>query len=84
MLSLAGDINEQKKDKNVVTAQTIGEMLAAEKCLQSSLEVRGVGDGKDKKSSALWMLFSLQKNRSQSSCILHLHGDQPAHMPHHR
>lgn len=74
----------RKKDKNAATAQTIGKMLAAEKCLQSSLEVRGIGDGKEKKSSLLWILFSLQKNRSQNSCVLNLYGDQPAHMPHHR
>lgn len=33
-----------KKDNNAATAQTIGEMVEAEKYLQSSLEVKGVRD----------------------------------------
>lgn len=45
-------------------------MLAAKKCLQSSLEVRGVGDGKDKKS-VLWMVFLCRRVRVRAavSCI---------------
>lgn len=51
VLSLAGGkalgshINEQKEDKNAATAQTTGEMVEAEECLQSSLEAWRVGDG---------------------------------------
>lgn len=70
MRSLAGDKNEKKeKDKNAVTAQTIGKMLAAEKCLQSSLEVRGgYRRWKGQEITVMDILFSAEEQEPEQLC----------------